>query len=172
MKIGIMGNPGIYRIMEIVYRLFVNSGTIPEIKPLPAGAEEDEGFAGSNAHFDLLVINNLPEEEAELPYGRFLIVNSDEKPVLKRLNKENAENVITYGFNNKACVTASSVGDKAFSFCVQRAFSTFSGNTVVQQEFTVNIPPKSPNDIYAVLAAVTTAIIGDIKTDAVRAGLN
>ncbi|MDR1000731.1 MAG: hypothetical protein LBL96_08040 [Clostridiales bacterium] len=71
--------------------------------------------------------------------------------------------IITYGFNSKVCVTASSMAGRQAQICVQRDIPTLRGK-VEQQEFPVNINPMMvrPPDI---LAAVAAALVAGVEVD-------
>lgn len=73
--------------------------------------------------------------------------------------------VITYGFNKKASITASSIGDTLynndFMCCQQRVLLTRDGHEIEPQEYKINIDSKEV-DPYSVLAATTFAIINNV----------
>ena len=79
----------------------------------------------------------------------YLIVNAD-----SRIDFLPAASVITYGFNGKASVTASSVADGAIQVCVQRGFKTLGGSDYGPQEFKVEYPADcSPLDVLGAACA-------------------
>jgi hypothetical protein len=84
-----------------------------------------------------------------------LIMNPDHKDILKCAPK-NQGLVITYGFNNKVCVTASSVMDNEMQICIQRDLPTISGKHLEQQEFSVAVDTveRNPEHMLAALAAL------------------
>ncbi len=110
---------------------------------------------------DILLITDdgLDKATVDLENEAFVILNWDEK-FSKRLIMDGRIKLITYGFNPKACVTLSGVSDGVTMVCIQRAFKTFSGRTVVEQEFSVET--KEQYDERNVLAAVTVALICDV----------
>ena len=63
---------------------------------------------------------------------------------------------LSYGFNGKASVTASSVADGAMQVCVQRGFTTMNGQIIEPQEFKVVCPHDAkPINVLGAVAACT-----------------
>lgn len=92
------------------------------------------------------------------------IVNIDDAGLIDMLQGMK-HNFVTYGFNTKASITTSSIGDTLFkdSFicCLQRPIPTRCGNIVEPQEYKLKLE-ASEVDSHDVLAAATFAIINDI----------
>ncbi|NLK97208.1 Mur ligase family protein [Defluviitalea saccharophila] len=93
------------------------------------------------------------------------IVNADDRSIFKLL-KGNKTHLITYGFNSKASITASSIQEEEFNkrvqCCVQRTLTTFSGKELEPQEFSITLPLKNDQELYSALAAITAAMINDV----------
>lgn len=70
--------------------------------------------------------------------------------------------LITCGLSQKSSVTASSIGDDGFVYCVQRGFFTRGGAAVLPQEFKVRWTAKREN-IYPCLELVTTLLLAGIE---------
>ncbi|MCL2371793.1 MAG: hypothetical protein FWC78_00125 [Defluviitaleaceae bacterium] len=68
----------------------------------------------------------------------YIVVNSDDKEILPHLSGSQAQ-VITYGFNAKACITASSVTDHGLQVCIQREFRGLDGRSRIPQEFPAKV---------------------------------
>jgi hypothetical protein len=68
--------------------------------------------------------------------------------------------LITYGFNAKASVTASSVSDGALQVCIQRGFRSLSQRAYEPQEFKTLCPPEA--NPLSVLGVVTACAVCDI----------
>ncbi|MCL2363235.1 MAG: hypothetical protein FWC71_01070 [Defluviitaleaceae bacterium] len=81
----------------------------------------------------------------------YLIVNADDTNIFNALGHTRAK-IITYGFNSRACITASSVSEDGLQVCIQRAFVDMEGQTRTPQEFT------SP--VTSLGAAAAWAVIG------------
>jgi len=77
------------------------------------------------------MIPSLTEED-------YLVVNSDDKEIFPHLTGNTAQ-LITYGFNTRACITASSVMDGGLQVCIQRAFYGIDGTEKLPQEFSAKI---------------------------------
>lgn len=132
----------------------------------------------SNIHFDVIIYTTGRSEEEyntlysrerrlffTLPRDSISIINADDRRVLKLLNGKKTR-FITYGFNSKASITASSIQqeeqNKRVQFCVQRTLITFSGKQLEPQEFSITLPLNQDQEVYSVLAAITAAMINDI----------
>jgi hypothetical protein len=71
-----------------------------------------------------------------LPNSAYLVLNTDKREILPLLpSGREVYKLITYGFNSKACVTASSMMDGMLQACVQRGFVTLDGNLREPCEF-------------------------------------
>jgi len=102
---------------------------------------------------DVLVAHG--ESSTKANHARAVVVNSDDKGAFSCT--EGARMVITYGFNSRACVTASSVSKDSMQVCVQRSLPCVNGNVLEQQEF--SLPLSNGDDPEAVLAATTAALV-------------
>jgi hypothetical protein len=93
----------------------------------------------------------------------FLVINPDNREIMAQLEKSPGL-IVTYGFNNKVCVTASSVKDNEIQICIQRDIPTYTGKMLEQQEFGVIVDTvkKGPE---IVLAALTAAMVGGLDVD-------
>ncbi|MCI8352019.1 MAG: hypothetical protein HFJ58_00025 [Clostridia bacterium] len=84
--------------------------------------------------------------------AKYLVVNADEEINLNLLQETNGK-VITYGFNSKSTVTASSVKEDGVLLCVQRNIENLEGKNIELQEFNINkINTKIPTNIVMGLA--------------------
>jgi len=90
----------------------------------------------------------------------YLIVNADDKAIFPYLTPRSAK-LITYGFNNKACITASSITDDGLHICIQRSFTALDGEQRDPQEFAAPTVPVSPES--ALGAAAAWVICGSIS---------
>lgn len=86
------------------------------------------------------------------------IINAD-NPIMQI---PNGRGIITYGFNSKASVTASSVTDGTMQVCIQRGFKTLGERFYEPQEFKVSCPTEV--NPLNVLGAVTACAVCDIFT--------
>lgn len=68
--------------------------------------------------------------------ANYLIINADEEINLDLLQNMKV-NVITYGFNSKSTITASSVGDENIFLCIQRNMQDLNKNEIEPQEISI-----------------------------------
>ena len=119
--------------------------------------------------FHILIINGAgfmaPKFLKKLQPGDAVVVNTDNKSLYSYLGGCKGR-LITYGFNSKACVTASSVIDQPYEciqLCIQRSLPTLSGGMLEPQEFPVVF--KSPKNIYCALGSVAAALIAGMPAE-------
>lgn len=95
-----------------------------------------------NITFETIIITKEFKKEEMLKKliekSRYVIINSDIKDNLKMVNTINAK-VITYGFNSKATITASSVEDDEIMLCLQKNFTTKNGENIEPEEIKIPI---------------------------------
>ena len=122
--------------------IFINEKNIDNIK---------------NVKFKIIVLNkelinkNL---ESILLNAEYLILNSDiNVKLVENLNLK----VITYGFNSKATVTASSITEEEMLVCIQRNIVDMYNNKFEPQE--INIERNELLDIYDNMYIMCLAII-------------
>ena len=97
-----------------------------------------------NIKFDAILIYNLKNYNKIINFKKIiqnsyiLVINTDIKDNLKVLDNLNGM-VITYGFNPKATVTASSVNDDNISICIQRIIEDIKGEKIEPIEYVEDI---------------------------------
>ena len=96
----------------------------------------------------------------KLDRNDYLIVNADDKAILPLLSQSEAT-LITYGFNTRACITASSVTDEKLQVCIQRAFQGIDGEERLPQEFSARVKTEENSD-FVLAAAAAWAVCGAI----------
>lgn len=79
---------------------------------------------------------------------KYVVVNSDIDTNLRLLDNVQAV-VITYGFNSKATITASSVKEDEILLCIQRNIENKNGQKIDLQEIKVEIK-ENPNCTMAI----------------------
>ena len=105
------------------------------------------------------ILNKLKQDEEDfikkiIDGAKYLVVNADEEINLNLLQETNGK-VITYGFNSKSTVTASSVKEDVVLLCVQRNIENLEGKNIELQEFNINkLNSKIPTNIVMGLATV------------------
>ena len=94
------------------------------------------------------------------------VINSDDHSILT-LVRGSKMYAVTYGFNSKVTVTASSIEENhdisTLICCIQRNIISIGKRNIEPQEFPVRISNAYDEYIYAALAAVTAALICDIQ---------
>lgn len=115
---------------------------------------------------DILVLNEDKDAEIieewvkKLNENNVLVINADERRLYKFLHCCKA-GVLTYGFSQKACVTASSVVEnegQTVQVCIMRSFESFAGDRILQQEFTVGLTGTQRN-VSEILASVAISLL-------------
>ncbi len=98
------------------------------------------------------------------------IVNVDDSEIIKLLNSRR-HRVITYGFNTKASITTSSIGDTVFKdgfiCCLQRSISTRGGKVIEPQEYKIHLD-AGELDSHNLLAAASFAIVNGIDLNSLN----
>lgn len=86
--------------------------------------------------------------------AKYLVINSDEEINLNLL--ENMDlNVITFGFNSKSTITASSVKDENILLCIQRNVLSINRNIIEPQEISIRkVEQKLPTNIIMGVATI------------------
>lgn len=132
--------------------------------------------------FNIIVYANIGYEtklskEVKLFFASLdsiIMLNIDDENNIKLLEGNNKALVITYGLNNKATVTASSLDMNnliEFNFCLQREIKTLKGDIVEPLDFPVKINFLSKEFIYSALASITVGLCYDLNIDNIRDGL-
>ena len=102
-----------------------------------------------NIKFETIVVNENPSIllqsskylENILKNAKYLIVNSD---VIENVDmlKSNAK-IITYGLNQHAIITVSSIKNENILMCIQESIRDIKGKTIEQQEVNIEIIKNS-----------------------------
>ena len=90
-----------------------------------------------------------------------LIIDSD-ADAANKISDPRELLLITCGLKQNSSVTASSIGDDGFLYCIQRGFRTRGGNALLPQEFKVRWSKKRDN-IYPCLEFVTALLLSDMS---------
>lgn len=93
--------------------------------------------------------------------AKYLIINADIEDNLLVLDSINT-NVITFGFNGKSTITASSVKDDNILICVQRTIENIKGEEIEPQELLVNVNTTSTG-VHTTMGIVALLIIYGVK---------
>lgn len=87
---------------------------------------------------------------------KYLIINADEDIDLSMLENVSIS-VITYGFNSKSTITASSVKDDGILLCVQRSIENIFGREIEPQE--IIIEKENTKIGTSVIMAISTILL-------------
>lgn len=137
-------------------------------------------------HFDVMVFADKADDIKEVSNDNFselmrkilslmdekgiVIVNADNSEIIKFLHGFKYY-TITYGFNSKASITTSSIGDDLYKdnfMCyLQRTISGKNGLLVEPQEYRIKVD-YNDFDSYSVLAAATFAIVNGVDPNMVN----
>ncbi len=119
-----------------------------------------------NIKFETIVINDdlttlLKSSkylEKIIKNAKYLIINSDIVKDEEIFNKNNP-NVITYGLNQKAVITMSSIKNENILICVQKEIENIKGKIIEQQEVKVEITKNNLKKICNSMAIFTILVI-------------
>ncbi len=109
-----------------------------------------------NVKFDTVVINTEMHKNKKylkkiLENSNYLVINTD--TVLNQTDYNDIElKIITYGFNNKATITTSSVTENAIILCTQREIEGIKEKTIEQQECNIKNKQKEFKKPYNAMA--------------------
>lgn len=146
-----------------------------DLIPIAINTSENNLFYLDNMSFDSIILTdkctfgkccgNKPAADfiSGFSDGRAVIMNNDEY--------NNLNNFITYGLNQKAVVTASSIDiDEitCFNYCVQRRFYTRNGNMIEPFEIPVHMHVLGGHNIYNALAAITCGLYYDVDISCIK----
>ena len=115
-----------------------------------------------NIRFETIIIdeditdflNHSKYLEELINHAKYIILNSDIIKNIDVLNQSN-EKIITYGLNNEATVTISSVKDDDILMCIQKVFKSINGKDIDQQEINIKIVKNNLKKLCNSLAIFT-----------------
>lgn len=165
------------RIKEYIRELKKNNVDLLLLKSELADIDR---FLSDEMQFDILIYTDKTENNMDLEKFDYTdklkrvfslmaeksvaIVNVDDSELI-RLLQGMKHRFITYGFNTKASVTTSSIGDsmskEGFICCLQRSIPTRGGEIIEPQEYKLNLD-AGEFDSHNVLAAASFAIVNGI----------
>lgn len=123
---------------------------------------------------DTLVSNEYLRNRSFLEESGIVIVNADDNELISLLQGKK-QKFVTYGFNTKASITTSSIGDTVnkdgFICCLQRTISDCDGRAIDPQEYKLKLDTDNI-DTHSVLAAASFAIVNGIDLNSFDCVLN
>ncbi|WP_054870671.1 Mur ligase family protein [Caloranaerobacter sp. TR13] len=110
----------------------------------------------------------------ELDKDKIAIINIDDSDALKLIEGNNKALVVTYGLNNKASLTASSISIKDcinLFVCLQRSLTTVQGLDIDTFEFPVTLKLLGEHNIYNALASIAVALCLNVSIETIKKSL-
>ncbi|WP_427339714.1 Mur ligase family protein [Caloranaerobacter sp. DY30410] len=110
----------------------------------------------------------------ELDKGKIAIINIDDSNALKLIEGNSKALVVTYGLNNKASLTASSISIKEhinLVVCLQRSLTTIQGIDIDTLEFPITLKLLGEHNIYNALASIAVALCLNINVEIIKKSL-
>ena len=118
-----------------------------------------------NVKFETLIIDDKVENKTQLRKiiegAKYIILNSDIPIDLELMDNLNLT-VITYGFNNKATFTVSSIEENNIIICLQRIIYNKNNEVVEPQEFKLEVPENVEKDM-AIFVYIIKILYSKIK---------
>lgn len=117
-----------------------------------------------NIKFETIIITRQFKKQELLKKllknSTYLIINSDIENNLNIIENMNIT-VITYGFNSKATINASAVGEEEMMMCIQRTVQNKNGEKIEPQEIKIGI---NENTNCSMAVSATLLIYGKINS--------
>ena len=133
------------KYINIEYVIFINEKNIENMR---------------NIKFDTILLGRKFEENEILNEiirkCKYLILNSDLKVYNNKLDNLNIQ-IITYGFNQKATITTSSVEEDKIVVFLQRSIVNMYKQYVEQMEISIDIDKNT--ETYAVMESIAILLI-------------
>lgn len=119
-----------------------------------------------NIRFETIVINdsinklleNSKYLEEIIRNAKYLVINTDVVKDISILGGVN-KNIITYGLNQKAIITISSVEDEDIMICIQKSFKDINEKDIEEQEFNIKIAKNNLKKLCNTLSVFTVLSI-------------
>ena len=119
-----------------------------------------------NIRFETIVINdsinklleNSKYLEEIIRNAKYLVINTDVVKDISILGGVN-KNMITYGLNQKAIITISSVEDEDIMICIQKSFKDINDKDIEEQEFNIKITRNNLKKLCNTLSIFTVLSI-------------
>ncbi len=119
-----------------------------------------------NIRFETIIINNEISDflnvskylEELIINAKYIIVNSD---IIKNINilKQYNSNIITYGLNQKAMITISSIKNENILIFIQNKLKNINNDEIEEQEVNVKINKNSLKKVSNSMAIFTILLI-------------
>jgi len=170
-----------FRLKSYFYELAKNNTDILLLKISP---DDSDRAILQKTHFDIMIYVDKSDDIKGVNIDSYIkkmhrlfsllnrkgiaIVNADDAELLHFLDGRECC-VVTFGFNPKASITASSTGDTVFNdtymFCLQRSIVAINGTVIEPQEFRIKIDLMETGE-YNLLAAAAFSIVYGLDLNA------
>lgn len=90
--------------------------------------------------------------------AKYIIINADEEITIEGLESIKA-NIISYGFNTKSIVTASSVDDDSMLICLQKEITSRIGNKIEEQEILIPIGQECKANANTIMGVIAILLV-------------
>jgi UDP-N-acetylmuramyl tripeptide synthase len=187
-KISVVDSKNLTALDRIRFKSFITEleKNKVDILIMKLGISDIAGFLNKDIHFDIMIftgkLKDINENMGE-DYSAMLerayqlldekgiaIVNVDDNQLVDIL-RGMKHHILTYGFNSKASITTSSIGDSVFKdgfiCCLQRTISARNGIVFEPQEYKLRID-SGEQEIHNVLAAASFALVNGIDLNRVE----
>jgi len=169
MDIGIAAGKNGAVLAALLGRIYEAGGVTAQVYLLAGDRQNTHKAedAQARAPFDILLIDT-----AACPLyaaGRTTMLSTDARhssPALHTLPQ--GHRIVSYGFNGKSCITASSLRGEQLLVCLQRSFPCADGRMAEPMEFAVRRTTNGP-DAQLLLTAIAAALCGGIHPDTISA---
>ncbi len=102
-----------------------------------------------------------------LQKAKYIIINVDEGITVEGIENIKS-NIISYGFNTKSTVTASSVDDDSMLICLQRAITSRIGNKLEEQEILIPIGQECKANATTIMGVIAILLVYEKQEIKVR----
>lgn len=90
--------------------------------------------------------------------AKYIIINADEEIIVEGIENIKS-NIISYGFNTKSTVTASSVDDESMLICLQRTITNRIGNEIEEQEILIPIQQECKANATTIMGVIAILLV-------------
>lgn len=175
--VGVLGDGDKTVLVEMIGEILKKSHPADTI-PVSIDTSSGSMFYFTDMNIDSVVMTDRSSFESSCNGSRLIdqlsgmedrkaiIINNDEWP--------ESGSFITYGLNNKAVITASSIDVEevtCFNYCVRKSFLTKSGGRVLPFEIPVRLNAFGNHNIYNALAAITCGLYYDCDIAGIKAAV-
>lgn len=137
-----------------------------------------ESIMKLNIEFDIILHTNLESKDYKkqginklIKSAKYIVINIDESQYFYLLKDNVTSIVISYGLNNKATVTASSLKlseDIQFNICIQREILGLNNQIIEPMEHPIYTELIGSSKVYNIISSIICLMICDIKLEEIK----